>query len=60
MNPDLLPRLFEPFFTTKSDGIGMGLTICADIVHAHEGEIHAANNDGGGLTVHCTLPLEPA
>lgn len=57
VDPDMLRRIFEPFFTTKSEGIGMGLTICADIVRAHGGNIWAERNAAGGLTVRCELPL---
>ncbi len=56
-DPKHLQRMFEPFFTTKPDGIGMGLAICADIVHAHKGRLSAENNTDGGVTVRCLLPL---
>jgi PAS domain S-box-containing protein len=56
-DPKHLRRMFEPFFTTKPDGIGMGLAICADIVHAHSGRLSAENNTDGGVTVRCLLPL---
>jgi PAS domain S-box-containing protein len=55
-DPANLQRMFEPFFTTKPDGIGMGLAICADIVHAHNGRLSAENNTDGGVTVRCLLP----
>jgi len=51
--------MFEPFFTTKPEGIGMGLAICADIVHAHRGRLSAENNADGGVTMRCLLPLSP-
>jgi PAS domain S-box-containing protein len=56
-DPKHLRRMFEPFFTTKPDGIGMGLAICADIVHAHNGRLSAENNTDGGVTMRCLLPL---
>jgi PAS domain S-box-containing protein len=59
-DPEHLGRMFEPFFTTKPDGIGMGLAICADIVHAHNGRLSAENNTDGGVTVRCRLPLPSA
>jgi PAS domain S-box-containing protein len=58
VNPDMLRKIFEPFFTTKREGIGMGLTICADIIRAHHGRIWAERNAAGGLTVRCELPLD--
>lgn len=57
VGPDMLEKIFEPFFTTKSEGIGMGLTICADIIRAHDGNIWAEGNTAGGLTVRCQLPF---
>ena len=55
--PADLKRMFDPFFTTKPDGMGMGLTICAEIVRGHLGRLWAENNSGGGMTLHCELPL---
>lgn len=57
VDPSLLRRIFEPFFTTKPDGIGMGLTISADIVRSHGGTIWAEAGSGGGLSVRCTFPV---
>jgi PAS domain S-box-containing protein len=54
--PGKLDRLMEPFFTTKSTGIGMGLSICADIVRAHRGQLLAENNPDRGMTWRCILP----
>ena len=47
-----LPRLFENFFTTKKTGLGMGLSICKQIVEAHGGQIFAENHlDGARFTI---------
>lgn len=54
--PGGLDRLLEPFFTTKSSGVGMGLSICADIVRAHKGQLLAENNSDRGMTWRCVLP----
>ncbi len=43
-----LARVFEPFFTTKDAGMGMGLSVCQTIVHAHHGLLTANNLPDGG------------
>jgi len=57
-----LARIFEPFFSTKARGMGLGLSICRNIVAAHQGRLWADNNPDGGASVHLRLPLahEPA
>jgi PAS domain S-box-containing protein len=54
--PGHMERLLEPFFTTKANGVGMGLSICADIVRAHRGQLIAENNADQGMTWRCILP----
>ncbi len=56
--PGEFERLLEPFFTTKSSGVGMGLSICAEIVRAHKGQLLAENNPDRGMTWRCILPRE--
>ena len=58
--PGHMDRLLEPFFTTKTSGVGMGLSICADIVRAHRGQLLAENNADRGMTWRCILPLREA
>jgi signal transduction histidine kinase len=50
-------RMFEPFFTTKSDGLGMGLPICASIIEAHDGRLWATPDPERGMTVQFALPV---
>lgn len=40
---------------TKSNGAGIGLSVCAAIIHAHGGTISAANSDTGGAIFRFTL-----
>jgi PAS domain S-box-containing protein len=54
--PASLARLTEPFFTTKPNGVGMGLSICADIVRAHHGQLLGENNADRGMIWRCILP----
>jgi len=49
-------RIFNAFFTTKDYGLGLGLTICRSIAHAHHGTLTAEPNSPVGTTFHLTLP----
>ncbi len=60
INPSIQPRIFEPFVTDKDTGTGLGLTITADIVHQHRGEIQAENNPGVGAIFKVWLPIRRA
>jgi signal transduction histidine kinase len=51
-------RIFEAFFTTKPKGMGLGLSISRSIIEAHQGRIWADLNDGPGMTVQFSLPVE--
>ncbi|HEY2274914.1 MAG TPA: ATP-binding protein [Steroidobacteraceae bacterium] len=45
-----------PFFSTKPAGTGLGLTLCREIVEAHDGRLSLANRAGGGALVTVWLP----
>lgn len=53
-----LDQVFESFFTTKKHGMGMGLSICASLIHVHHGHISAQNKASGGALVFFKLPLQ--
>jgi PAS domain S-box-containing protein len=57
--PELLHRIFEPFVSTKTagEGVGLGLSICRDIVIRWGGRIEAESVCGRGTTLRVTLPL---
>ncbi|WP_162596020.1 ATP-binding protein [Bacillus sp. CGMCC 1.16541] len=57
MSEEVIQKLFMPFFTTKAKGTGIGLSVCAKIIEAHEGEIEVESVDGKGSTFKITLPL---
>ncbi|MFN2746050.1 MULTISPECIES: ATP-binding protein [Bacillus] len=53
-----LAKLGEPFFSTKEEGTGLGLTICLNIIGAHNGEMKIDSKLGEGSTFHILLPID--
>ena len=56
MKPQVMQQAFLPYYSTKSGGSGIGLSICREIIEAHQGQIALSNPAGGGLEVLITLP----
>lgn len=54
--PALREQLFEPFITTKTQGAGLGLTLVAKLVAAHDGEIEF-DSEPGRTTFRVRLPV---
>ena len=50
-------QLFQPFVTTKPGGMGVGLSVCRNIVEAHGGWIRGEDRDGGGTVFRVNLPI---
>ncbi len=53
-------RVFEKFFRRQgvsADGVGLGLAICREIVHAHRGAIWIEDGRLGGASVCVALPV---
>ncbi|GAB3483954.1 HAMP domain-containing sensor histidine kinase [Nocardiopsis coralliicola] len=61
IEPDALGHVFERFYRADSaralPGSGLGLSMVADIVQSHGGEVFAAPREGGGSIVGFSLPL---
>lgn len=61
--PEDLARIFEPFFSTKTNatkpdqkGLGLGLSICRDIIEELDGTIEVHSKPNVGTTFTITLP----
>jgi signal transduction histidine kinase len=59
---DVLPHIFErsyraPEAAAHAPGLGLGLSIAAQVVALHDGTIQAAAADGPGTVVSVRLPL---
>lgn len=57
MSDDTLKRALLPFYSTKTEGTGLGLALCREIIDNHGGELAIRNREGGGLEVSFWLPL---
>lgn len=57
--PDQRARLFHPFVSTKTKGMGLGLAVCADILHEHRATIIVPDIGRPGATFRITFPCPP-
>lgn len=63
VSPTQLPKLFDRLYrgvesrSRASGGAGLGLTICKNIVDAHQGKIAADISSRGGIDIKIELPL---
>ncbi|MGX5202442.1 sensor histidine kinase [Aliikangiella sp. IMCC44632] len=60
MDEETQRKAFEPFFTTEEvgSGTGLGLTVCRDIVKAHQGEIVIKSKPNVGTKVSVIIPVK--
>jgi len=56
---DQRARLFHPFVSTKTKGMGLGLAVCADILHEHKATIIVPDIERPGATFRITFPCPP-
>ncbi len=52
--PEKQKRIFEALYTTKTNGTGLGLATCAQIVSTHQGliDVHSVPNHGSEFSVY--------
>jgi C4-dicarboxylate-specific signal transduction histidine kinase len=60
ISPKDMDHIFDLFFTTKSHGMGLGLSICRNIIEAHEGRLSVSPAASGGSAFQIVLPAEEA
>lgn len=59
IRPEILPKVLDRFVTgdpSRSDSSGLGLSIVADVVEEHGGEVRVSNHPEGGALVVLILP----
>jgi signal transduction histidine kinase len=60
--PENIAKVFEPFWRRQSsanrEGLGLGLHICSQIVHAHGGKLSVSSTREAGTTFTARLPLQ--
>ncbi len=52
-----LKNIFMPFFTTKKEGLGLGLSICHNIIKNHNGSIELTSKVNQGASFTIKLPF---
>lgn len=57
IDPEDQKKIFEPFFTRKSRGVGLGLTVCRQVVNLHGGSLYFDSKKGVGTKVTVKLPI---
>jgi two-component system NtrC family sensor kinase len=54
----ILENIFDPFFTTKERGVGLGLSICHQIIEDHHGTIEVESRPKNGTSFYVNIPHE--
>lgn len=57
ISADNFKNIFMPFFSTKGQGIGLGLSICHNIIKNHNGSIELESQVNQGTTFTIKLPF---
>jgi signal transduction histidine kinase len=56
ISPENLAHIADPFFTTKPKGVGLGMSICHEIIERHQGTLDLTSQIGRGTTFTIRLP----
>jgi two-component system, NtrC family, nitrogen regulation sensor histidine kinase NtrY len=56
IEPEMMESIFVPSFSTKDKGMGIGLSLCKQIIQLHGGTIRANSIPGSGTVMEITLP----
>ena len=57
LSEEIKEKLFQPFVTTKPNGMGVGLSVCRNIIESHGGWIRGEDRSGGGTVFRVNLPI---
>lgn len=58
ISQNIVDKIFDPFFTTKAKGMGLGLSVCKQIVTMHDGEIRVKQGLLKGTCIVVRIPKE--
>lgn len=56
IDPAIIEKIFTPFFTTKTQGTGLGLPICRQLIEHNQGKIEVLSQLETGTTFSIFLP----
>ncbi len=57
MSAEILAKIFTPFFTTKTQGTGLGLPICRQLMENNGGSLEVESEPGQGTRFVLLLPV---
>lgn len=52
-----LTKIFDPFYTTKEDGVGLGLSLCHQIITDHNGQMQVESKINKGTVIKLSFPI---